>query len=102
MGQPDWRTRRTLCRNALQVQRSRILSDSSVRRFALTRDPLERAISSYYSKVACGTGDTADHAGVIRQLMKQSPKAVAAGFSVGTISIVLSHASTHETLQGWC
>jgi hypothetical protein len=28
--------------------------------FALTRDPLERAVSAYYSKMACDTGDAAD------------------------------------------
>ena len=44
-------------------QRARVLSDPAVRRFALTRDPLERALSSYYSKIACDTGDAADHAG---------------------------------------
>ena len=65
-------------------QRNRILSDANVRRFALTRDPLERALSAYYSKVACGTGDASDHAGVIRQLMKQAPNAAAAGLGEGS------------------
>ena len=63
---------------------ARALSDSSVRRFALTRDPLERAQSAYYSKVACDTGDAADHAGAIRQLMRQAPKAAAAGLGAGS------------------
>jgi hypothetical protein len=63
-------------------QRIRALSDPTVGRFALTRDPLERGMSAYYSKVACGTGDADDHAGAIRQLMKQAPKAVASGLAV--------------------
>ena len=65
-------------------QRTRALGDSSVRRFALMRDPIERAISAYYSKVACGTGDAADHAGAIRQLMRQAPRVAAAGFGAGS------------------
>ena len=58
-------------------QRARLLSDASVRRFALTREPLERASSAYYSKVACGTGDESDHRGVLRQLARQAPLAAA-------------------------
>ena len=65
-------------------QRARILSDANVKRFALTRDPLERALSAYYSKVACDTGDKGDHAGVIHQLLKQAPRALAAGLGAGS------------------
>jgi hypothetical protein len=95
-------------------QRLRALSDASVRRFALTREPLDRAVSAFYSKLACAanahtvpalsaarvrkcftvrvhyvwyrcaTGDAADHAGAIRQLMRQAPKTVAQGFSDGS------------------
>ena len=65
-------------------QRIRALSDQAVLRFALTRDPLERAISAYYSKMACDTGDAADHGGAIRQLMRQAPKAAAAGLGAGS------------------
>lgn len=52
--------------------------------FALTRDPLERAVSAYYSKMACDTGDAADHAGAIRQLMRQAPRAVSEGLGPGS------------------
>lgn len=58
-------------------QRAKILGDAQVARFALTRDPLERAVSAYYSKVACGTGDGPDHRGAIRQLLRQAPVAAA-------------------------
>ena len=65
-------------------QRVRVLKDLSIRRFAFIRDPLERAVSAYYSKMACGTGDAADHAGAVRQLLRQAPRAVAAGLTRGT------------------
>ena len=65
-------------------QRNRALSDTSIRRFALTRDPLERALSAYYSKIACETGDAGDHAGAIRQLMKQAPREVTKGLGRGS------------------
>ena len=65
-------------------QRAKALSDSETHRFALTRDPLERAESSYYSKIACGTGDAADHRGAIRQLLAQAPKAASVGLGPGS------------------
>jgi len=60
------------------VARRRVLADTSVGRFALLRHPLERALSAYFSKVACErTGDMADHARMVRNLMRQAPKAAA-------------------------
>ena len=47
----------------------------NMRRFAMHRHPIERAVSAYYSKVACGHGDKEDHAGVVAQLIKHAPKA---------------------------
>lgn len=58
-------------------ERARALSDPTIRRFALVRAPLERGVSSFYSKIACGSGDMADHEGAIRQLMRQAPKVAA-------------------------
>ena len=52
--------------------RARVLSDASVRRYALVRHPHERGLSAFYSKIACNTGDRADHLGAIRQLIRQA------------------------------
>ena len=55
--------------------RRALLSRADMRRFAMHRHPIERAVSAYYSKVACGHGDKEDHAGVVAQLIKHAPKA---------------------------
>ena len=58
-------------------KRHRVLASEKVRRFALHREPIDRALSGFHSKVACGSGDAVDHAGAIRQLMRQAPAAAA-------------------------
>lgn len=55
--------------------RRALLSRPNMKRFALHRHPIERAVSAYYSKVACGHGDKEDHAGVVAQLLKHAPQA---------------------------
>lgn len=52
-------------------ERVHIIASKSVRRYALVRHPLERGISAFFSKVACGSGDPKDHAHLLRGLLMQ-------------------------------
>ena len=51
------------------------LEDSAVRRYVLVRDPIERAVSSFYSKVACGSGDHWEHTAIVEELERQEAQA---------------------------
>ena len=48
-------------------QRRVLLRSTAVRRFAFHRHPIERALSGFNSKAACGHGDQSDHVGVVRR-----------------------------------
>ena len=48
---------------------------SRARRRVVALQAIDRALSGFHSKVACGSGDAVDHAGAIRQLMRQAPAA---------------------------
>lgn len=48
-----------------------------LRRFAVVRHPLERALSAYYSKISCHVGDGRTKAAFISQLAAAAPKASA-------------------------
>lgn len=53
-----------------------VLNDPAVNRFVFVRNPIERAVSGFFSKLACGSGDSNDHAKAMRALEKGAPKAV--------------------------
>ena len=42
-------------------------------RFAFHRHPIERALSGFNSKAACGHGDQSDHVGVVRRPHQLTP-----------------------------
>jgi len=59
-------------------KRRKVLADPATVRFALLREPLERAVSAFYSKIACEDEshqihDVPDHKPIIRTLLRQAP-----------------------------